>query len=204
MQTSLEVDIQIDDKDFFAALEDPQGFMPVLADSMESILEVYKNVAWDYAPESEANRPGRTDEYGMPQGFYERGRGWWYPVITHNTLALEKELPVVGPHSKGPKTLRALALIARNLNAVGYKLIESSEQMHDRWMTEVSQENNDVIGTLSNSASYSNYVQGMDRIDLHKRRGWQDVKESFENPDVQNAVMSETLNAIDTYYHLKA
>lgn len=199
----LSVEIEVNDEDFFNALEDPQSFMPLLADGMSSILEVYKNVAWNYAPESEANRPGRFDRDGRPMGYYERGRGWWYPVITHNTLKLASELPIVGPHPKGPKTLGAMALIARGLGVSGYKLIENSEQMHDRWNTEVVQDESGVVGELSNSASYSDAVQGTNQIELHKGRGWQDVKKSFEDPEVQNAVMSETLNAIDNYYHLK-
>ena len=40
-----------------------------------------------YPPADEANAPGRVDKDGEPMGYYERGRGWWYPVKNPATLS---------------------------------------------------------------------------------------------------------------------
>lgn len=39
-----------------------------------------------YPPSSEANLPGRIDEDGRPLGYYERNRGWWYPLLRRSSL----------------------------------------------------------------------------------------------------------------------
>ena len=95
------------------------------------------------------------------------------------------------------------ALMAKGLGPAGYKLIPSSEQMHDRWVTEVVVNQHDVTGFLSNTASYSDYVQGTEQVSLHAERGWQTVEKSFQDPAVQQAIQYTTLTAIDRYFHLK-
>jgi hypothetical protein len=198
-----QVTITYSDPKFFEALADPEGFMPYLAGAMENIVTAYKEAAWDYAPESEANRPGRVNADGDPMGYYERGRGWWYPVITHNAIGLGAEIPLLKPHTKSPKTMGAMALIAQGFAGVaGYKLIPSSEQMHDRWVTNVQQNASNVIGRLSNTASYSGFVQGLDQTALHQSRGWQTVMDTWGRSDLQDTINVETLQALKAYYNL--
>lgn len=201
MDDVTEVTIQIDDPDFFKALENPAGFMPHLGQAMQEILQSYQEVAEVYAPESEANRPGRFDQEGRPMGYYERGRGWWYPLITHNRLGMGSELPLLRPHDKAPKTMHAKTLMAEGFPGVaGYKLIPGSEQMHDRWSSEVHTTVDGVIGNLRNVASYAGDVQGKEQIPLHASRGWRTVEQSWEDPQVQAAVTEATNKALDAYY----
>lgn len=136
-------------------------------------------------------------------GYYERGRGWWYPLITHNTLSLGSEIPTVRPHTKTPKTLSTMATLAVGFRGVaGYRLVPNSEQMHDRWVWEVIPTGNDVIGNLSNLASYSSFVQGLDQTGLHASRNWQTAMSAWESDPLQTLIIDETLDAIDTYYGL--
>lgn len=199
----VEVSIETDDPDFFKALQDPKGLFSILAESMQKIMTVYKEQAEIYAPESEANKPGRVDREGKPMGYYERGRGWWYPLVTHNTL--QGELPILGIHTKAPKTLGSTALLAKGIPVVtGYRLVPNSEKMHDQWAIDVIQTENEVVGVLSNTASYSGYVQGFSQTRLHQSRDWQTVMQSWQAQQVQDYILEETLNAVSIYYHLGA
>lgn len=196
----IQIEITWEDPEFFRALEDPDGFLPYLSEAMQKILTVYQSVAEVYAPESEANRPGRVDQEGNPMGYYERGRGSWYPLVTHATLG-EADLPTVRPHLKSPTTLKTTALLAEGLGRVtGYRLRPTSEQLHDRWLWEVIQDPHEIIGNLANTASYSSYVQGLSRTKLHEKRGWQTVMVSWGDPRVQHTVDEATLKALTEYY----
>jgi hypothetical protein len=197
----LEVTIQIENPEFFKALEDPTGFLPYLGIAMQEILSIYQEVAEVYAPESEANSPGRLDKEGKPMGYYERGRGWWYPVITHNKMGLGQELPLLRPHSKSPRTMRATTLMAEGFAGVaGYKLIANSEQMHDRWSNEVHITVDGVVGNLRNTATYAEDVQGKEQAPLHASRGWRTVESSWEDSLVQDSIIKATNKALDDYY----
>lgn len=199
MDDYLEVRISWDDPLFFQALENPEGLLPHLSEAMQTILTEYQKVAEVYAPESEANRPGRVDAQGKPMGYYERGRGSWYPLVTK--LTLNEDLPKVRPHLKAPSTLKTPALLAEGFsNVVGYRLRPTSQQMHDRWLWEVIQDPTEVIGNLSNTATYSSYVQGLRRTKLHESRGWIEVLESWDDSRVQSVVDEATLKALNEYY----
>ncbi len=198
---SVEIDYQ--DPEFFKALEDPSGFFPILGDAMENILSVFEVVASEYAPESEANRPGRTDSEGHPIGYYERGRGWWYPLVTKQTINMKEELPTLRPHLLAPKTMEAKTLLAERIPMVsGYRLVPNSEKMHDQWEQGVGITQREVTGYLRNTASYSSYVQGPDQIQLHKSRDWQTVMVSWNDPEVQRAVDEQTTQAIIKFFRV--
>lgn len=198
-----EFQITYDDPEFFKALENPDGFFPFLGDAMENILSVFETRASEYAPESEANRPGRIDQEGRPIGYYERGRGWWYPLVTRQTINLKEDLPVLRPHTLAPKTMESRTLLAKGIPAVtGYRLIPNSEQMHDQWEFGVGITQRAVMGFLRNTASYSNLVQGEDQIKLHELRGWQTVEQSWNSEEVQRAVDEETTKAIVQYFRI--
>ena len=132
-------------------------------------------------------------------GYYERGRGSWYPLVTK--LTLNEDLPKVRPHLKAPSTLKTPALLAEGFsNVVGYRLRPTSQQMHDRWLWEVIQDPTEIIGNLSNTATYSGYVQGLRRTKLHESRGWIEVLESWDDSRVQSVVDEATLKALNEYY----
>jgi hypothetical protein len=201
--SAVELQITYSDNAFFEALLDPGSIGPHLAEAMKNIMAEYQAVAAEYAPESEANKPGRVDQDGNPMGYYERGRGWWYPLVTHNTLAGEGEIPVLRPHTKAPKTMKASTLAAVGIKSVtGYRLNPTSEQMADRWSTSVTQSGDEVVGQLTNTASYSDLVQGLEQVLLHQSRGWRTVVTSWQDNDLVLFVNDQTFKAINAFYHL--
>lgn len=68
---------------------EPEKVLPFLHDAMVDItylLQSHLGYALGYPPASEANQPGRVNAEGEPLGYYERNRGWWYPVKRPETL----------------------------------------------------------------------------------------------------------------------
>ena len=203
MADDFNVEIVWDDPEFKAAIEDPQGFIPHLALAMKDITQGFQDQASIYAPESEANAPGRTTQDGKPMGYYERGRGWWYPVMNRSTLG-KGAMGTVSPNPKAPTTFRRRAVLAEGFAGVaGYKLRPTSEQMHDDWTNEVSVEQDGVTGTVMNSASYSGDVVGLEQTALHQSRGWVNVEEVWNSQSIQNLIDDATLRALNEYYNLK-
>lgn len=72
-----------------ALKEAPLHVRPFLSDAMLDIVFLIQGELGyaGYPPSSAANMPGRIDENGEPMGYYERNRGWWYPVKRMSTLA---------------------------------------------------------------------------------------------------------------------
>ena len=66
----------------------PEKVMRHLTDAMsDGLFMVQGEIGYaSYPPATEANAPGRFDAEGRPMGYYERGRGWWYPVLQDKTL----------------------------------------------------------------------------------------------------------------------
>jgi len=214
MDTTQTLTVDYSDPQFFAALADPAGILPHLEDAMHGIMTKFVAQAEIPAPESAANKPGRMhivhratahalESREEPMGYYERGRGWWYPLKTHNKLGLQNEIPTLGRHRKAPHTMGILALKAKGIQSVaGYKLIANSEQLEENWRAEVTLEGDAVTGELTNFASYSGYVQGQDQTQLMEDLQWRKVEDSWNSPAVQAAVTTETHKALDAYYHL--
>lgn len=68
---------------------EPSKVLPFLHDAMVDVtflIQAQLGYANGYAPASEANQPGRVNAEGEPLGYYERNRGWWYPVKRPETL----------------------------------------------------------------------------------------------------------------------
>ena len=203
MADDFSVEIVWDDPQFKQALEDPQGFIPHLALAMKDITDGFQDQVSVYAPESEANAPGRVDADGKPMGFYERGRGWWYPVMNRSTLG-KGPMGTVRPNLKAPTTWKRRAVLAEGFAGVaGYKLRPTSEQMHDDWSNEVAVEQDDVTGKITNTASYSDVVVGLEQTDLNRSRNWTNVEIVWSSPSMQNLVDDATLRALNEYYNLK-
>jgi hypothetical protein len=204
MINKVEVIVQENDVNFFAALRNPQGMTPFLLDAMQAVMGTFQEVASVYAPENEANHPGRFSlRTHKPMGFYERGRGWWYPLLKMKVKSNFRAMPsLTMRRTKGMK----LSVGGRGSQSIqgvtGYKLIKSSEQMNEKWRTNVYVDQDIVTGELKNDASYFPYVQGLEQAKIHAARGWQTTTQSWETKTVQDAVIIETDKAIDSYYGL--
>jgi hypothetical protein len=202
MASENEIIIERSDEDFFNALENLQEFLPYLENAMTKIMSDFKDVASVYAPESEANRPGRFDANGRPMGFYERGRGWWYPIIGDGKRSvIGKEAPPIGSGSIKTKGVKEI-LDTRSAIVRGYRLRETSEQMDTKWETEVVANSEEVLGYLRNTASYADYVQGANQTLLHKSRDWRTVFDSWLDDKLQGAIDEATTEAINKFFGL--
>lgn len=81
---------KIENPGLFDAIKNaPQKVKPYIISAMQDAVFIIQAALGyaEYPESSEANRPGRFDEDGDPIGYYERGRGWWYPVKKASTLA---------------------------------------------------------------------------------------------------------------------
>lgn len=79
----------IENPDLLQAVEKaPQDVKAFLFDAMTDVVFMIQGEVGyaSYPPATEANQPGRVDANGEPMGYYERGRGWWYPVKNAATL----------------------------------------------------------------------------------------------------------------------
>jgi hypothetical protein len=201
----IEIVVDDDSVNFFAAIKNPNGVIPILETAMENVMRKYEEIASVYAPDNEANHPGRFSlRNHKPMGFYERGRGWWYPLVkTVVTGRPDVPIKMSQIHTKGLK-LRIGKRAANVLPQVtGYHLSKTSEQMNTKWKTEVSVDQDIVSGHLTNSASYFPYVQGLEQAYIHEARDWQNVVKSYNSEPVQDVLKYETDKAIDSYYGLQ-
>jgi hypothetical protein len=159
----------------------PEKVFPFLKKAMQvSVRAVQENIS-EYPPSTAANQPGRVDEKGKPMGYYERGRGWWYPVMQEQTLG--EEIGV----SFGAETAKRAA--KRNKvksipTVAGYKLARggTSQMLGRSWSTNVITEKDGVLGEIGNRASYSGYVQGPPSIQAaHMANiGWTNADAALE------------------------
>ena len=109
-----------------------------------------------YPPATEANQPGRisiaTQE---PMGYYQRGKGWWYPVM-------RKSEGYTGIARNTTRTIR------RATGVAGYRLQPTSERYGTQFYTKA-----DGYATeIGNRASYARWLAGDDQAQLSAARGW--------------------------------
>lgn len=152
----------------------PEIAKPILKEAMTKSVSVLHDGLAEPAPSSEANRPGRTDRYGKPVGYYERGRGWWYPVKK-----------ISGPFGVRKGRLTGDSAFKRykmkNVNkVVGYKLSQTSKNLEQSWKTQVTVFDNAVVGEVGTIVPYADYVQGTQQAQIHKQRGWQTVSDVLD------------------------
>lgn len=177
-----------------ALKEVPKKVMPYVKKAMtESVRAVQERIS-EYPPSSEANRPGRIGQNGKPMGYYERGRGWWYPVMKRQTLG--EKLGV----SVGAQTVNQAAKrhkIKSIPTVAGYKLAGGgeSEMLGRSWDAQVIEQDNAVLGVIGNNASYAEYVhQGNQQAAIHAARGWKTVERALEESmDDVNAAFGQAL-----------
>lgn len=143
--------------------------------AMAAILnDLWRGVA-QYPPVS--SYPGRVSLVTRkPMGYYERGRGWWYPVMRSDTLgAIGKGAGNV----RTPKALRAYTRVA------GYRLAGggTSEALGRKWAMSISTSPQALRGTLYNPASYAVHVQGArdtQQAAYMRKLGWHSVDDVVE------------------------
>lgn len=135
----------------------PGVAMPLLERAMDQSVKVVVGIVKEYPPATAANAPGRVRTVRRgdvmreePLGYYERHRGWWYPI---------KRVKTLGPKPK--KT--AGAIRTRKISGVvGFKLSAGgrSEFLGQGWTTEVRRAEGGVEGVIGNNTSYALPVQG--------------------------------------------
>jgi hypothetical protein len=130
----------------------PERVLPLAEGAMSKSCAAIVGEVKPYPSATAANQPGRIDADGQPLGYYERGRGWWYPVkqvATMKGLRLKSE----GVKLLGKRTSAGLGI-------VGYKLRAVSEQLGRKWAWVVARITGGVEGRVGNNASYAGTVQG--------------------------------------------
>lgn len=150
----------------------PAEVVRVMTAAMGGAVEIIRKGVAKYPKSTEANKPGRWSvKTKKPMGYYERGKGWWYPVKRKATL---------GPKPKKSfGSLRAAKVIRETSPVVGYRLsIAESEVLGKSWTTKVSPISGGVRGTIGTRASYAPFVQDkIKQASLHAARGWPTVQE---------------------------
>jgi hypothetical protein len=167
-----------------AIAESPQIALPIIEKAMTKSLFLIQDVVATYPPATEANQPGRYSLVTKrPMGYYERGRGWWYPAMR------QASLPAQLGKTRGAVKAKKITGVA------GYKLAGGgkSELLGRKWTSEVETQELDgqtvVVGTIGNTVSYSDYVQGRKQNRLHGARGWPTLDATIDKLDDQfNAV----------------
>lgn len=157
----------------------PDVALDLLEKAMAQAVAAVQERAQEYPPSSEANAPGRySTATKRPMGFWERGRGWWYPVMNREKLGKigKRRGAIEAPVMAGP---------------AGYKLLQRSERLGTKWNSEVRSGKDAIEGVLGNTASYADYVQGDRQLSLHAKRGWITLAEAVEmaDEDIQAAFM---------------
>ena len=151
------------------ALEDaPETVRPFLKEAMTRSVRAVQARVSEYPPSTEANQPGRFSvKTRKPMGYYERGRGWWYPIMRPWTDAGQKVGKAFG-------VLNASARIRKMTQVQGYKLARGgkSELLGKSWTVSVEANNNGVVGEIGNNTSYAPWVQGDKQWNVHAKRGW--------------------------------
>ena len=125
----------------------PETANSLFAEAVERGLQAIAGRVKAYPPATEANRPGRVTRDGRPMGYYERGQGWWYPVKQAKTLGGVR-LKSAGVRPLGRKA-------AKQMGAVGYKLIRSSERLREHWTTRIEKQPDGVEGVIGTGVSYA-------------------------------------------------
>ena len=185
----------------------PAQMKRYLADAMQDALfTIQGEIGYaSYPPATEANRPGRVDQDGNPMGYYERGRGWWYPVVKNSTLGGQDA--VLSAQTLG-SALRRHKIAAKSVPVVGivagYKLAKNkngipgtSEVLGKSWTTWMETGEDYVTGEVGTLVSYADFVQGYNVPNFHLERGWEDMPARLER--IRPQVEDRFSQALDDY-----
>ena len=159
--------------------ETPKTVMPYITKAMTlSVRSIQARVA-EYPQSTAANQPGRIDKNGRPMGYYERGRGWWYPVLQTKTLG---EKIGVAHGAETAKRAAKRNKVKTIPTVAGYKLAAggTSEMLGRSWDARVDTEDNVIVGLVGTNTSYADYVQGGKQSQLHQAIGWKTLDTALE------------------------
>lgn len=174
----------------------PGAFIPFAADAMETSVRLVQGGLAEYPPSTEANEPGRFSRTtGRPMGYYERGRGEWYPIMTKQTL----EESAGGKFGKSRGVINASKFQKSISQVQGYKLIPGSEQLGKSWSTSVHVADVFVEGEVGNNASYADYVQGENQSALMAALGWESHSVDAVLEDVMPELDANWRDAADKF-----
>jgi len=186
--------IQIEGFDeLLKALRDaPETVLPLLKEAMsKSVRAVQKRVA-KYPPSTEANQPGRISvKTHRPMGYYERGRGWWYPIMQPWTNGGQKFGKALG-------VVKSSAKIRKATQVQGYKLAGGgeSEMLGKKWTVSVStavstgSTTTGMVGEVGTNVGYAPWVQGDKQSRLHAARDWK----------TDDTALEESMEAINGFF----
>jgi hypothetical protein len=161
---------------FIEALEKfPEQAEPIAVEAMTNSEVVLIDDLKNYAPATEANQPGRfSRKTGRPMGYYERGKGWWYPVMREKTLGTK-----LGKRVGAIKTPKRLKVMMPGI--VGYKLRKTSQRLGTRWKGNVVTGPGWIYGEVGTTVSYADYVQGDKQARMHAARGWKNTQQILDD-----------------------
>ncbi len=178
------------------ALKDaPKTVMPFLKVAMTYSVRAIQSRVAEYPPSTASNQPGRMHmvtlkrksgnvQVERPMGYYERGRGWWYPVLEHSIIQDAGRL--AGAFSGKSKAVfgktRGVIKAKKGAALAGYKLASggTSEMMGRSWDAQVTTEKSAVLGMVGNNTSYVEYVQGGKQTSLHQAHEWKTLDQALE------------------------
>ena len=103
----------------------PAKLHQAVVSAVNAFAQTVANELKNYPSATEANRPGRFTPDGSPMGFYERGRGEWYPIVRAVNLRSFGNFGKAQGIIKASKTQRETGTVA------GYRLIPSSERLRE-------------------------------------------------------------------------
>lgn len=145
----------------------------------------------EYPPSGPGNAPGRFDLQQRPVGFYERGRGWWSPIVKRGIVARgnKRRGVISGTEAQGVSY---------------YKLHRTSELLSKKWNQEVTA--NEQAGfaevVIGNSASYEQWVQGSKQSNVMAAIGWETADAAVDKLEPQyDEVLSIAVDEIVAYFN---
>jgi len=154
----------------------PETVIPLLQDAMNKSVRAIQARVAEYPPSTEANLPGRISvKTHKPMGYYERNRGWWYPIMRPWTDAGQK-------FGKAFGMLETSGKIRKATQVQGYKLAGGgkSEMLGKSWSVTVAANRDGVVGEIGNNTSYAPWVQGDKQARFHTARGWKTLDTALE------------------------
>jgi hypothetical protein len=137
----------------------PKEALVELKQAMQQAVYLLQEHLAEYPPSTDANRPGRTNPAtGKPMGFYERGQGWWYPIMRRATLGTKPKKSAGSMLSTRARKLFGEPGGLGMLGVAGYKLRRESEMLGRSWTTQVTQTENAIAGEVGTRVSYAPWL----------------------------------------------
>lgn len=159
----------------------PAEALAELEQAMQDAVYLLEERLNQYPPSTDANRPGRTNAAGKPMGFYERGAGWWYPIMRRATLG-----PKPTKSAGAMKLARAKKLFGEpggmgTYGVAGYKLRRESEALGRSWTTQVTAGDGWIAGEVGTDTSYAPWlVDDAKQARRMEQIGWVTVGDAMD------------------------